>query len=44
MVLENPFHLGIEGHWASVKTLILQLHLDVEPELVVFGENCYHRN
>jgi len=39
---ENSFQLGIEER--RVKFLILQLELDVVPELVIFGEYRYHRN
>jgi len=37
MLLENSLHLGINVHFCMIM-LILQLHLDVTLELVVFGE------
>jgi hypothetical protein len=43
MLVENAFHLCVEL-LSRVTTLILQLHLDVELELVPFGEYHYHKN
>ena len=37
MSLENSFHLGVDVHFLII-ILILQLHLDVAFELVVFGK------
>jgi len=43
MLVENSFHVGVEVRsWAMM--LILQLHLDLALELVIFGEYRYHRN
>jgi hypothetical protein len=43
MLLEYAFHLIVEMHiWITL--LVLQLHLDIESELIEFGEHCYQRN
>jgi hypothetical protein len=42
MIAEDSFHLIVEE--CRITTLILQLHLDITPELVVLGEHRYDRN
>jgi len=47
MFVENFIHLGVEvcsSQWVRVTGLILQLHLNLALELVIFGEYRYHRN
>ena len=39
---ENCFHLIIEECWITM--LILQLHHNIMPELVILSEHGYHRN
>jgi len=41
MLFEYLLHLGVE---VCFTILILQLHLDVAPELIVLGEYRYHRH
>jgi hypothetical protein len=43
MLVENSFYLGIEVR-SWIMMLILQLHLDLAPELVIFSEYRYHGN
>jgi len=42
MFAKDSFHLIVEERWITM--LVLQLHLDVAPELVILGEHRYHRN
>ena len=42
ILLEDFFDLSVEE--GRVTLLILQLHLDVAPELVILGEYRYHGN
>jgi hypothetical protein len=43
MFLEYAFHLIIEVYnWITI--CVLQLHLDITPELIILGEYCYHRD
>jgi hypothetical protein len=44
LFVKSVFHLSVEELWASVTTLILQLHHDIAPELVILREYCYYRN
>ena len=45
LLLENSLHLSIDVYFRIViLILILQLHLDVTLELVIFGEQCYYRD
>jgi hypothetical protein len=41
--IEQPFHFGVKVSFL-VTTFILQLHLDVALELIIFGENRYYRD
>jgi hypothetical protein len=41
--IKHTFHLGVKvSVW--IATFVLQLHLDVALELIIFGENRYYRN
>jgi hypothetical protein len=42
MFAENPFHLVAEERWITM--LILQLHHNFAPELVILSEHRYHWN
>jgi hypothetical protein len=42
MLIEYAFDLDVEERW--VTTLILQLYLEVAPELVMLREHRYHRD
>jgi hypothetical protein len=41
--IEHGFYLGVKVS-PCVSTFVLQFHLDVTLELIIFGENCYHRD
>jgi hypothetical protein len=43
MLMEYVFHLIINVHF-RITTLILQLDLDVAPELIILREYRYHRD
>jgi hypothetical protein len=42
MLIEYAFDLGIEERWVTM--LILQLYLEVAPELIMLCEYRYHRD
>jgi hypothetical protein len=42
MLIEYAFDLDVKERWVTM--LILQLHLDVAPELIVLREHRYHRD
>jgi hypothetical protein len=42
MFVEYAFDFGVEKRWITV--LILQIDLDVAPELIVLREHRYHRD
>jgi hypothetical protein len=43
MLIESSLYLSVEVQsWTTM--LILELHLDLAPELVIFGEYRYHGN
>ena len=45
MLLETPLHLGIDVRFGVIVLIrVVQLHLDVTLELVIFGEYCYYRD
>ena len=41
--IEHTFHFGVKMSF-GVTTFILQFHLDVALELIIFGENRYYRD
>jgi hypothetical protein len=42
MLAENSFHLVVKERWITM--LILQLHHDIAPELVILSEHRYYGN
>jgi hypothetical protein len=43
MLMKHAFHLSIEVR-SGITTIILQLDLDVTPELIILCEYRYHRD